>query len=172
MKGNRMKQSFVQKIGQVRSALESRARVARQRLTDGSVRSSRTCLKYEVVLDAPASTVTAIFPLASRERIEDDHFVIELEPYNEIGHSVEPGEVNTSYSRLLQAPYVYVKNVAGTVKTQIIILDHQNISRLKMCVRVWKESALNVDLDDLGPLLISSTVESPKRTITKKATLI
>lgn len=167
-----MKQSFVQKVGQVGTALEVRARGTRRRLTVGSSRSSGACLNYQVVLDVPATSVTAIFPLAPRERIEDDHFVIELEPYNEIGHSVEPGEVNTSYSRLLQAPYVYVKNVSGTVKTQIIDLEHQNISRLKMRVRVWKELAVNVSLDDLGPLLVSSTVESPKRTITKKASLI
>lgn len=167
-----MKQSFVQKIGQVCSALEIRTRDVRRRLTASSVGIAEPYLDYEVVLDVPATTATAIFPLAPGERVEDDHFVIELEPYNEIGHPVDASEIKTSYSRMLQAPYVYVKNVAGTVKTQIINLDHQNISRLKMRVRVWKQSAGDVGLQDLGPLLISTTVDSPNRTITKKATLI
>lgn len=167
-----MKRNFVQRLGQVRSVLRNRTLGVRKSPLDGAARIDGACNEYEVVLDAPASTVTATFPLAVEERIEDDQFVIELELYNEIGKLVDPGELNTSYSRILQAPYVYVKNVVGTVKTQIIKLDHQNISKLRMRVRVWKRTAGDIDLDDLGPLLVSSTVESPKRTITKKAILV
>lgn len=166
-----MRRNLAKTMGQARSAIGSRAASAHQKLTDGSVQTSGACVGYEVTFDAPATSVTAVFPLALADQIEDDNFVIELEPFNEIGHSVNASELNTSFSRLLQAPYVYVKNVNGTVKTQTINLDHHNISRIRMCLRVWKKLAGSVSLADLGPLLVSSTVESPKRTITKKATL-
>lgn len=172
MKGSRMKQIFVRKLGQARSIVRTQTLAARRKTIERTDLAPGDFAEYKAAFDVPATTVTAVFPLASGELIDDDHFVVELELLNEAGHLIKRDDLNTSYSRLLQSPYAYVKNAGGAIKTPIVSADHQNISNARLRVRLWKKSIESTGLDVLGPLLVIGTVEHPSRTIIKKATLV